>query len=135
MTLTLDLLPATFAVCRFDPAFVLDPDLLQEPWVFTARTDDELSLVCDEQLLARFRLEPGNTESGWRALKVSGPLDFALVGILAQLTGALAEAGISIFAISTFDTDYLLVKAAVLADTVSTLEQAGCKVRTPARGR
>ena len=69
-------------------------------------------------------------ERGWRCLKVEGPLDFALTGILADLAGVLASAGISIFAISTFDTDYLLVKEETLDGAVETLTVAGhrCEV-------
>jgi hypothetical protein len=64
-------------------------------------------------------------EPGWRALAVKGPLDFGLTGILASIAAPLAEAGISIFAISTFDTDYVLVKAERLDDAVEALRRAG----------
>lgn len=64
-------------------------------------------------------------EAGWRCLKVQGPLDFALVGVMASLTGPLAAAGVSLFALSTYDTDYLLVKAGNLAQAVDALESAG----------
>jgi hypothetical protein len=65
---------------------------------------------------------------GWRALQVAGPLDFALTGILAALAGPLAAAEISIFALSTYDTDYLLVQAATLPQAVAVLRQAGMTV-------
>jgi hypothetical protein len=85
------------------------------------RTNEELSIVCAEALVP-----PGvQVESGWRGLKVAGPLDFALTGILAELSGALARAGISLFAISTYDTDYILVKEKDLEQTVETLLRAG----------
>jgi hypothetical protein len=64
-------------------------------------------------------------ERGWRAICVAGPLDFALVGILASLSTTLASAGVSIFAISTFDTDYILVKEQSLGDACAALAAAG----------
>ena len=135
MKLVLSLLPGNFAVSRFAPGFVPNPELLAERFVFTARTDDEFSLVCDAALLARFQLDPPKVEDGWRAFKVMGPLDFALVGIMARLAAALADAGISLFAVSTFDTDYVLVKAEVLDDALAALERADCEVRAEGSAR
>ena len=65
------------------------------------------------------------TEPGWRALQVDGPLDFMLTGVLASLALPLADAGISIFAISSYDTDYVLVKQDKLAGAIDTLRKAG----------
>lgn len=70
-------------------------------------------------------------ERGWRALVVAGPLDFALVGILASLSNTLAVAGVSIFAISTFDTDYILVKEEKLGVALASLTAAGHVVEPP----
>jgi hypothetical protein len=70
------------------------------------RTDEELSIVCAQEHVP----EHTQAERNWIGLKVLGPLDFALTGILANLATALAEAGISIFAVSTYDTDYLFIK-------------------------
>ena len=67
-------------------------------------------------------------EDGWRAFKIAGPLEFSLVGVLAEASGILADAKVSIFAISTFDTDYLLVKAGNLDDAISALEGGGHSV-------
>ena len=81
---------------------------LEHPFVFTGSTDEEKSLVCPTDLV------PENTlikEDGWRACRVCGQLDFSLVGILAQISKILADAGIGIFAVSTYNTDYILVKA------------------------
>ncbi len=109
--LRLTVLDDRLAVCRLVPDAAL-PDWLSWTGGLTAvcRTAEELSLVCREDELP----EGVRAERGWRAFKVGGPLDFALTGILAGLAAPLAEAGISIFAISTFDTDYLLVRAADL---------------------
>ena len=67
-------------------------------------------------------------EDGWRTLKIAGPLDFSLVGVLAEASGILAAAKVSIFAVSTFDTDYLLVKAGRLDDARAALERGGHSV-------
>ncbi len=64
-------------------------------------------------------------QRGWRGLKVAGPLDFALTGVLASLAGPLAEAGVSIFAISTYDTDYLFVREEQLGAAIDALRRAG----------
>ncbi len=88
------------------------------------KTDDELSIVCSEDIV------PTNTkvEKDWRGFKVDGPLDFSLTGILASLANPLAEAKVSIFAVSTFDTDYLLVKSAQLEEAVKVL-RTFCNIR------
>ena len=97
------------------------------------RTEDEVSVVC-----ATGEEPDGARCNGpWRALAVEGPLDFSLVGVLAALAVPLATAGISIFAISTFDTDYVLVREERLGDAVASLRSEGHtvgSVRTPASG-
>lgn len=85
------------------------------------KTSDELSLVCEENLIP----ENIQHENGWAALKVLGPLDFSLTGILASLVSPLAESKISIFAVSTFDTDYILVRRDVLDEAIAVLQNAG----------
>ncbi len=121
LSLTLSVLPQTFAVCRLDPAAEIPAALLSSGFVSITRTADELSLVLPEEAV------PGTwrAERGWRCLKVQGPLDFALTGILAELSTPLAQAGISIFALSTYDTDYLLVRAADLDRAVRVLAGHG----------
>lgn len=115
--LKLSLLPAQLSVCR------LRPDAPLPDWVgagcFSSitRTLDELSIVCETE-----RIPQGVAAvSGWRALKVEGPLDFALVGILAGIAGVLAEAKVSLFAVSTYDTDYILVNEGDLPRAVEAL--------------
>jgi hypothetical protein len=85
------------------------------------RTDEELSIVLPEDSVPM----DWKAERGWRCLKVLGPLDLGLVGILASLTSPLAEAGIPIFALSTYDTDYLLVHDADLARATGALSLSG----------
>lgn len=122
--LTLSLLPDTLAVCR------LAPDADAPAWAWTGepasvtRTRDELSIVCRADAVP----QEVRAEAGWRCLKVHGPLDFALTGILAALTAPLAAAGIALFAVSTFDTDYLLVKAENLDRAAEVLRGAGHRV-------
>jgi hypothetical protein len=85
------------------------------------RTAAEVSVVC-----AAARVPDGvRAERGWRALAVEGPLDFALTGVLAALAVPLAQAGVSIFAVSTYDTDYVLVPSDRLGDAVAALRAAG----------
>lgn len=106
LRLTLALLPDRLAICRLDPDATLPAWLPRAPIWFAARTTDELSLVVPEGMAA----ERWRRENGFRAFAVEGPLDFGLTGVLAELSGALAAAGVSLFAVSTFDTDYLLVR-------------------------
>ncbi|HEX9074790.1 MAG TPA: ACT domain-containing protein, partial [Anaerolineae bacterium] len=105
MGLTLSIVPGTFAICRLERAASI-PEWAHIGFFSTVRTPDELSIVCKEEIVPEGVL----CEKGWYCLKVRGPLDFVLTGILASLAVPLAEAGISIFAISTYDTDYFLVK-------------------------
>ena len=103
--MTLQALPFDFTVCK-----VASPALtyLGAPYTFAGVTDGECSLVCPT---AAAPCETVAREDGWRAFRVKGSMAFGLVGVLARITGVLAEAGISVFAVSTFDTDYVLVKA------------------------
>jgi len=125
MRLTLRLLQDRFSVCRLASAAVLPPELLaaQRDFVSVTRTADELSVVCPEDMAP----EGSKVQPGWRAFKVLGPLDFALTGIIASLTAPLAEAQISVFAIATYDTDYLLVQEKGLAAAKAALARS-CKI-------
>ena len=119
--MNLELLSRTYAVVRLAPDAPLPGWALAGDFVSLTRTRGELSVVCEERLVPA----PFDREGGWRALKVEGPLDFALVGVLVSIASPLASAGVSMFAISTFDTDYLLVKATDLARTIEALGQKG----------
>jgi hypothetical protein len=95
-----------------------------EDFFSITRTSDELSVVCLED-----KVPPDvKVEKGWRCLKVEGPLDFGLTGILSSLAQPLAEAKISIFAISTFDTDYIMIKKENLQKAIEILG-AFCKIQ------
>ena len=119
--LTLVLLPETFAVCRLPANAPLPAWALAGPFCAITRTAEELSIVCvEEHAPANVLCQPG-----WRCLQVAGPLDFALTGVLASLAQPLAAAGVSIFAISTYDTDYLLVPDEALDASLAALRSAG----------
>jgi uncharacterized protein len=120
-TMNLTILTDTFAICRLSPAEDVPDWAMIGEFVSITHTADELSIVCAEEHV------PSDVKADreWRALKVEGPLDLALTGILASLANPLAEAQINIFAISTFDTDYLLVKGYNLTRTCDVLRQAG----------
>ena len=119
--LTLSLLPDNYSICRLAPEADIPPWALAGDFFSITRTEEELSLVCSQQVVP----DGVQCEKGYRCIMVLGPLDFSLTGILASLTASLAEAGISVFAISTFHTDYLLVKADNLKRTVTKLQEAG----------
>jgi hypothetical protein len=123
--LRLRALPELFAVCRLPPATALPAWALAARPFCIAASDEELSIVCPAIQVPALPPPELRVEAGWRALVVRGPLDFALTGILARLTGALAVAAISVFAFSTYDTDYLLVRADRLADALAALRAAG----------
>lgn len=122
-TVELDVLPTTVAVCRLEadaplPAWV---DVDGGDLVSVTRRRGELSVVCPESVVPADAL----AERGWRVLAVRGPLDFALTGILAALAVPLAAAGVPIFALSTHDTDLVLVQGQDLPAAVDALVAAG----------
>ena len=117
------LLKDTLAVCRLAPGTAL-PDWARGSLVSVTHTADESSVLCALESVP----DTVKTEKPWRAFRVAGTLDFNEIGILSALAKPLADAAISIFVVSTFDTDYLLVKAGRLKDAVSVLEQNGHKV-------
>jgi hypothetical protein len=124
-TLSLCLMPARLAVCRLAPEAPL-PSWANGPgFLSVTRTGDELSIVVEEGRVP----EDVQREGGFRPLRLEGTFDFSQVGILASVLSPLAQAGISIFAVSTYDTDYVLVKDADLAGAVAALRAAGHGVK------
>src|SRR3954453_21644721 len=122
MRLGLELLPGRFAACRLAPEVAV-PAWVPEggSLVVLARTMSELSIVCDELVVP----DTVRAERGFRALAVRGPLPFDVVGIMAAISSALAGARIPLLAISTFDTDYVLVREERLEETAEALRQVG----------
>jgi uncharacterized protein len=118
----LAMLPDIFAVCRLAPSADIPQWALQNRTLLSITyTSDELSLVCSQSLV------PNSVqyEGSWRAIKVQGPLDFSLTGILVALAAPLAAAHIPIFALSTFDTDYLLLQEEYLSQAKTVLTHNG----------
>ena len=101
----LEKINADFSVCKITDISGVD---FSRPFVFMSKTDEELSLVCESTRVPECVTD---IEDGWKAFRIAGTLDFSLVGIVAKLTTILAEEGISVFVISTYNTDYILVKA------------------------
>ena len=122
----LALIPGRYAICRL-PAVAELPD-----WARLAQASpehllsliwrrDETSIVCPE----RFVPPEIEAERGWRVLEVAGPLEFELVGVLASLLEPLKQAGVSVFVLSTFDTDLILIREALLDQAIRALGKAG----------
>ena len=111
-----------FSICKLPE----DSDVRSDGEIyFIAKTDEELSLVCPTEKV------PANAaarDDGWLAIRIEGVLDFSLVGILAGLSRMLAEANIGIFAVSTYNTDYVLTKSACFERALSALSAAGYEV-------
>lgn len=124
--LELSVQPGLFVVCRLRPDASLPAWFKPGPFASASWTADELSLVCMQSLLppdTEVRHEPG-----WRCLMLHGPIPFHCTGVLLQLLQPLAAAGVGIFAVSTFDTDYVLVKQEFLDAAVAALAGHGHRV-------
>ena len=122
--LVLTVLEETFSIHRLAPDASL-PEIISECDFYSlSKTADELSLVCPEHLAVKSEKHSPD----WKCLKVAGPLDFKLTGIIAGITHVLAKERISVFVISTFDTDYILIKKQNLINSLSALERAGYQI-------
>lgn len=119
LKLTLSILPETLVICQMDKDARIPDWLLASTFYSITKTAEELSVVCPQTNVP----EGIKKDEGWRCLKVEGPLDFSAAGILASLTMPLAKEGISVFAMSTYNTDYLLVKEPHLEKAVQILAQ------------
>ena len=122
-TLKFIILNGSYSIHRLKRGTVLPKALFASPFYSISQTEDELSVVAPLMV----KLEAEKTEPGWSVLKVAGPLEFSETGILAGIASTLAQAGISIFAISTFETDYILVKDAQMRAAKDALTAAGHK--------
>ncbi len=122
--LELSLLPGCFAVCRLEPDASIPSWALQGEFFSATRTPEELSIVCKEALVPA----GAHHQGGWRLLKVHGRFGFSEVAVLASLAGPLAETGISLLTVSTFDTDYLLVPSDNVEGAIAALVKAGHRV-------
>jgi len=123
---TLILLPGRFAIHRLPPSALLPPTVLASSFFSITRTASELSIVCPESI----SIPSSRVSVGWCGWRVAGALDFALTGILAGLSKTLADAGVSLFAVSTYDTDYIFVRAGQFAQAEDAFRRAGYSVET-----
>jgi hypothetical protein len=125
--LSIAILENIYCVCKGLPT-VLIQDLANKSSFFSfTKTVDEISIVCEQGLIPDYLKV--TCEKDWKILKVIGPLEFTLVGILSNLSTLLAEANISLFTISTYDTDYILIKETSLIQAIHVLEQAGHTIK------
>lgn len=121
--LRIEAIPGFFAVSRVQDASDIN---WEAPYTFAGKTDSEFSLVCRE---AEVPEAAHPVSRGWRLFRVAGSLDFSLTGILARISGVLAAKSIPIFAVSTYGTDYVLVKNRFFTAALRVLEEAGFAVR------
>jgi len=121
--IVLSILEETYIIHKLDQSTNLPEGLTEFEFYSLSNSQEELSLVCPEQIL----IQSENSSPNWKCLKVAGPLDLKLTGILAGLSDTLEKAKISIFAISTFETDYLLIQKQVLETAKTALKSAGYK--------
>ena len=123
---TLSYLPNRLAICRLDANLEIPSWAdIRAPFISVTRTQDELSIVCNEDSVPAGEL----AERGWRAFKVEGQIDLEMTGIISTLTAPLANAQISVFSLSTFDTDYILVKEKDLEKAISVFSEF-CKIKS-----
>ena len=117
-------LDVSLSVCKVENYFGID---ISKPFCFTGSTDEECSLVCPADMV------PDNTverDDGWKAFRIVGVLDFSLIGILAKISRILATNEIGIFAVSTYNTDYILTKEENFNKALEVLRNAGYRLKT-----
>jgi len=121
VTLVLSVFSETFTIHKLSLDVSIPEEILKSNYYSVSKTENELSVVCSELI----EVQSLQSSKGWKCIKVKGPLDFNLTGILAGISDILAQADISIFAISTFDTDYFLVRSQDLSSARTKLSKAG----------
>ena len=111
-----------FSICKVSDLSAVDPS---KEFFFLSKTDEEISLVCPSQDVPP---NAADIDKGWKAFRVQGVLDFSLVGILAEISALLAQNNISIFAVSTYNTDYIFTKAEAFNNALAALAAAGYQI-------
>ena len=117
--MVIEILKEEFAVCKVENLNEVD---VTRDFTFISKTDEELSLVCPVDCVPQKTIE---AEEGWGAFRITGILDFSLIGILSKISGILADNGIGIFVISTYNTDYVLVKMDSMDNAKTVLSEKG----------
>lgn len=120
--MVLDVIDCEFAVCKITDCNEID---FTADFCFAGKTDEEMSLVCRSDAVPESATD---VDSGWRAFRIRGILDFSLIGILSKIATVLAENKIGIFAVSTYNTDYILVKSCNFERALSALSSAGYEI-------
>lgn len=118
----LTVLSEDFSICKLKDYSQIE---INQPFVFTGSTDEEKSLVCPTRLVPSDVIERSD---GWKAFKIEGVLDFSLIGIIAKISTILADNGIGIFVVSTFNTDYILTKSDRFEEALRLLSTAGYSI-------
>lgn len=111
-----------FSVCKVKDYSLVD---VEQGFCFIGRTDEEKSLVCITENVPQNTME---RDDGWKAFRLQGVLDFSLIGILAKISSLMAENGIGIFAVSTYNTDYILTKTENYGKAIKVLSDAGYQI-------
>lgn len=119
----LKIIDQDFSICKVEDLSQID---YSDKFCFVEKTDEELSLVCSTNLVPKNVIECDN---GWRAFRIQGILDFSLIGILSKISTLLAENKIGIFVVSTYNTDYILVKEGNLEESIKILELNGYAIK------
>lgn len=122
--LTLKLLKDKYSVLRLNKNDEIPKWIFNEEFFSITRTEDELSIVCLQDKVKEYI----KCERNWRILKIEGPLDFSLIGILSKISTLMANNNISIFAISTYDTDYILIKEETINRAIEVLENSNYNI-------
>lgn len=118
-----------FCIHRFGADARIPSAVLESRFFWIGRTDEELSIVCESAI----RLDSDHCQVGWACLKAEGPIDFAVTGVLSDISRVLASAKISIFVLSTYDTDYILLEKRHVPRAQTLLRKAGYEVRKQLR--
>ena len=121
VNIKLKILDKIFSIHRLSPDVAVPPQVYDSELYSIIKTDNEISIVCDSSI----QLQAEESVSGWSCLQIIGPLDFSLTGILSGISTVLANSKISIFAISTFNTDYILVETANINKAKQALIDSG----------
>lgn len=120
-------MPERYSICRLETGESIPQWINREGFFSITHTTDELSIICQETIVPLYT----QSQSGWRILKFEGVFDFSQIGVLASVAQPLAEAGVSLLAISTYETDYILVQEEQLERTLQFLKEAGHSIQIP----
>lgn len=117
----LEILKGEFTIHRLNANDIVTDEVLKSDFYWIGKTDEELSIVCESNLLSNKNDSVGN----WSIIKIAAKLDFSMMGVLAEISNALKDAGISIFALSTYNTDYIMLKTDQINKAKMALQTCG----------